>query len=321
MPTIKGTVATAFLAVCLLVQAGAAARSQTSRTIKIVVPSPAGDTTDILARLMSEQIGRTQGVTMIVENRPGAGNQVGTESVWRAAPDGNTLLMTINSFAISAHLRKLPYDPLTGFEPICHLVNSPQLVAVNGASPFRTLADMINAAHAKPDTLTVAAVGPGTAAHIGFEMLKRAAKLNMSFVPYPGNAPAINALLGSHVTAVITGYASVAQQINTGQLRALAIGTRIPQLPDVPSVAEAGYRDVEINNWFGVVAPAKTPKETVSQLAGWFNAALKAPEVKPRLDNLRIYPVGACGADFAAHIRQQYDNYGRVIREANIKTN
>jgi tripartite-type tricarboxylate transporter receptor subunit TctC len=311
-------VITAFAAIILSLSISGA-WSQT-RTIKIVVPSSAGDSTDILARLMAEHIGRAHGVAMIVENRVGAGNQIGTEAVWRAAPDGNTLLMVINSFAISAHLRKLPYNPLTDFEPICHLVNSPQLIAVNAASPFRTLADMINAAHAKPNTLTVAAVGPGTAAHIGFEMLKRAAKLDMAFVPYPGNAPAINALLGSHVTAVITGYASVAQQISTGQLRALAIGTRVPQLPDVPSVAEAGYSDVEINNWFGIVAPAKTPKETVSQLAGWFTSALQAPEVKPKLDSLRIFPVGACGADFTAHIRQQYNNYGRVIREAKIKT-
>jgi len=311
-------VITAFAAIILSLSISGA-WSQT-RTIKIVVPSSAGDSTDILARLMAEHIGRAHGVAMIVENRVGAGNQIGTEAVWRAAPDGNTLLMVINSFAISAHLRKLPYNPLTDFEPICHLVNSPQLIAVNAASPFRTLADMINAAHAKPNTLTVAAVGPGTAAHIGFEMLKRAAKLDMAFVPYPGNAPAINALLGSHVTAVITGYASVAQQISTGQLRALAIGTRVPQLPDVPSVAEAGYSDVEINNWFGIVAPAKTPKETVSQLAGWFTSALQAPEVNPKLDSLRIFPVGACGADFTAHIRQQYNNYGRVIREAKIKT-
>jgi tripartite-type tricarboxylate transporter receptor subunit TctC len=284
-----------------------------------VVPNPAGATTDIIARLLTEQIARAHSVTIVVENRPGAANIIATEAVSRAAPDGNTLLMTINSIAIMSHLKKLSFDPLTSFDPICYLINSPQAIVVPGASPFRTLADLIKAAHAKPDTLTLGAVGPGTAAHIGFEMLKRAAKLNMTFVPYQGNAPAVNAVLGSHVTAAISGYAAVAAQLKAGNLRALAIGTRIPELRDVPSLAELGYKDVEIDNWFGVVAPAKTPKETLSQLAGWFTGAMQAPDVKPKLAALSLYPVGQCGADFATFIRNQHDQYGRVIREANIR--
>ena len=304
--------------IVLLAFAGASASAQSPRTIKIIVPSPAGDTTDILSRMMADKISQAHGVTFVVENRPGAGNQIGIEAVFRAPPDGNTLLMATNSFAIGAHLKKLPYNPLSDFEPICHLVNSPQLLAVNSASSFRTLPDLIDAAHVKPNTLTLGAVGPGTAAHIGFEMLKRAAKLEMQFVAFPGNPPAMTAVLGQHVTGVITGYASSAPLITSNQLRALVIGTRIPQLPDVKSFTDYGYKDVEVNNWFGVIAPAKTPKDKLSQLERWFKEALQAPEVQVKLESLRLFPVGACGADFVAHIGMQYDKAGRAVREANL---
>lgn len=289
-----------------------------SRTIRIIVPSPPGDTTDILSRLMADQISQAHGVNVVVENRPGAGNQIGIEYVFRSAPDGNTLLMATNSFAIGSHMKKLPYNPLTDFEPICHLVNSPQLLAVNGSSKLHTLADFVTEAHAHPNTLTVGAVGPGTAAYVGFEMLKSAAKLDVTFVPFTGNPDAMTDVLGSHITAVITGYASSAPYITSGQFRALAIGSRIPQLPNVLSFAESGYPDVEVNNWFGVIAPAKTPKETLSQLGDWFSAALQAPEVKKRLAMLRLYAVGRCGDDFTAFIHQQYDKAGVAIRAAHI---
>jgi tripartite-type tricarboxylate transporter receptor subunit TctC len=300
---------------------GHVAWPQAARTIKIVVPNPPGATTDILARLLAEQIGRAHAVTIVIENRPGAGNVIGSEAVSRAAPDGNTLLINANPFVIDPHLRKLNFDPLTSFEPICYLANSPTIVVVNATSPYRTLADLLSAARAKPGALTMAGVGPATASHIGFEMLRRAARIDMAFVPYPGNPPAVSALLGDHVTAVLTGYPVVADLVKSGKLRALATttGTRIEALPDVPTVAETGYRDYELDFWIGVVAPAKTPKEAISQLVHWFQTALQAPETKSKLLAQALYPVGRCGADFAAHIRKQYSEYGRIIREANIK--
>jgi tripartite-type tricarboxylate transporter receptor subunit TctC len=301
---------------------GQSAWSQKTTTIKVVVPNPPGASTDILARLLAEQIGRSEGSTMIVENRPGAGNVIGSEVVSRAAPDGNTLLINANPFIIDPHLRKLNYDPLTSFEPICYLVTSPTIIVVNTTSPYRTLADLLGEARAKPGNLTIAGVGPATAGHIGFEMLKRAAKVDMTFVPYPGNPPAINALLGEHVTAVLTGYAVVAELLKAGKLRALATTTRtrIEPLPEVPTVAEFGYKDYEVEFWIGVVAPAKTSKERVTQLARWFTMAMQAPETRTKLVAQALYPVGMCGMDFAAFIRKQFDDYGRVIREANIKT-
>jgi tripartite-type tricarboxylate transporter receptor subunit TctC len=306
----------------LVVLSGQGACAQTS-TIKIVVPNPPGAATDILARVLAEQIGRSQGSTVVVENRPGAGNVIGSEFVSRSAPDGKTLLINANPFVIDPHVRKLNYDPLTSFEPICYLASSPTIIVVNITSPYRTLADLLGAARAKPGTLTMASVGPATAGHIGFEMLKRAANVDMTFVPYPGNPPAINALLGEHVTAALTGYAVVTELVNASKLRVLATTTRtrIDALPEVPTVAEFGYKDYEVDFWIGVVAPAKTPKETVSQLARWFTAALQVPEIKAKLVAQGLYPVGKCGAEFAAFIRKQYDDYGRAIHDANIKVN
>lgn len=309
------------VSIMLISLSGQSAWSQTGRTIKIVVPFPPGAANDILPRLLAEQIGRAQGVTIIIENRPGAGSVIGTDAVARATPDGNTLLINANSFVINPILRKLNYDPMTSFEPICYLASTPIFIAVNSASPYRTLADFLNAARAKPGDLTLASIGPGTGAHIAFEMLKRAANVNLTYVPYPGNAPAINALLGEQVTSAFIDYPVLVGQLKTGKLRALATAsrTRIESMPDVPTVSEAGYKDYEANIWYGLVAPANTPKEKVSQLAGWFTAALQAPEVKEKLATLGLFPVGMCGANFGAFIRRQYDDYSRVIRDANIK--
>jgi tripartite-type tricarboxylate transporter receptor subunit TctC len=275
-----------------------------------------------VARLLGEQIGKAAGQTIVVEDRPGAGNVIGTDAVARAAPDGNTLLFNANAFVIDPHMRKVNYDPLTSFEPICHLGNVPTVLVVNSASPHHTLVDLLNAARAMPGALTLAGFGPGSPYQIGFEILKRVANVDMTFVPYSGGPPAVNALLGNHVTSAFIVYsAEGAEMVKAGKLRALASAsqTRIELLSDVPTVAESGYKDYEINTWFGAVAPAKTPKDRISQLAGWFTAAMKVPEVRAKLTLQGLYPVGTCGADFGALIRKQYDEYGRIIREANIK--
>jgi tripartite-type tricarboxylate transporter receptor subunit TctC len=307
--------------IAVLTLSGHGAWSQARAAIKIVAPSAPGGVTDTLARLLAEQVGRAQGQTILIENRPGAGGVIGYEAVSRAAPDGNTLMIMGTDTLIPPHLRKLNFDLLTGFEPICYLVSAPTVIAVNSASPYRTLGDLLNAARARPGELTVASVGPASALQIAFEMLKRAANVDMTFVPYPGVAPAINALLGEHVTSVFASYSTASEQLKAGKLRALATParTRIELLPEVPTVDELGYKDYELDYWFGALAPAKTPKEKVSQLAGWFTAALQAPEFRAKLAPLGLLPVGMCGAEFAALLRKQYDDFGQVIREANIK--
>jgi tripartite-type tricarboxylate transporter receptor subunit TctC len=292
-----------------------------ARTIKVVVPFPPGGGADILARLLTEQIGRAHGPTIVIENRPGAGTMIATEAVSRAVPDGNTALVVANSFIINAGLKKLAYDPLTSFEPICLLTRSRNVVVVNSASPYRSLADLLSDARAKPGNLSMAFQGPATSQHIGAEKFKRAANIDMINVPFLGAAPAVNALLGEHVTALFVNYPSVAEQVKAGKARVLAAASRsrIESLPDVPTIAEVTHKDFEEDVWFGAVAPAKTSKEAVSQLAEWFRVAVLGPEVKPKLIIQGFDAAGTCGEDFATFLREQFNDYGRIIREANIK--
>jgi tripartite-type tricarboxylate transporter receptor subunit TctC len=308
-------------AAILLALTGHGAWSQTARTIKIVVPYPPGSGPDILSRLMGEQIGRAQGPSVVVENRPGGGTVIGTEAVARAAPDGSTVLLVANSFVVNPALKKGNYDVSTSFEPICYLASTPLVLVVQGTSPYKTLADLIGAARAKPGEVVFSSGGPASSLHIAIEVLKRAADINITYVPYPGTAPAINALMGGHVTAVFADYPTVVSHLKSGSLRGLATAsrTRVEPLPDVPTLAETGVVKYEAEIFYGIVAPAKTPADMVAQLSGWFSAALKAPEVKPKLAQQGLFPVGTCGADFGAYMRKLVDEYDRVIREAGIK--
>ncbi len=306
-------------AVVLVGLSGHAARSQPTRTMKIVVPVSAGGALDTLARLLGEQIRHAQGQTVLVENRSGASGMIAAEAVSRAAPDGNTVMMVSPDLLATSQVRKLDYN--LRLEPVCYLVSVPNVIAVNGASSYWTLADLLGAARADPGALTLASVGPASSLQIAFEKLKRAANVEMTFVSYPGGAPAISALLGEHVTSVLAAYSTVAGQLSSAKLRVLVVATktRIEPLPDVPTIAESGYKDYQLDFWLGLVAPAKTPKETTSRLAGWFTAAVQAPEVKAKLVAQGMYPAVTCGADFATFLRIQYDDFGRVIHKANIK--
>ena len=314
--------ASAAVAITLVMPCGHTAWSQpATQTIKLLVPYPAGGVADFLARLLAEHIGRVQGQTMVVENRAGANAVIGAEAVARSIPDGKTLLINSQDLITTSHVRKLSYDPLASFEPICYLGNSQTVIIVNGASPYRTLADLIGAAHDKPGELTVASTGPGGVHHIAAEMFKRAAKVDMTYIPYPGAPPQINALLGQHVTSAFMSYPNISEQLAAGTLRAVAVAspTRIGALSEVPTVAQSGYDDFDADTWWGVVAPAKTPKDTLSQLAGLFSAALAAADVKTKLIEQGLNPVGACGRDYEVRLHKYYDSYGRAIREANIK--
>lgn len=295
--------------------------SQAPRTIKIVIPFPAGGAADILVRILAEEIARARGISTVIETRPGAGSVIGTEAVARAAPDGNTLLINANSFVINPSLHKLTYDPLTSFEPICQLAVTPMFIVVNSTSPYRTLTELFDAARAKPGELTLASFGPATAQHMAFELLKGLAKVNLTFVPYPGNVPAVIALLGNHVTSALANYPDVVEHVRAGRLRALATTarTRVDGFPDVPTVSELSFPGYVAEVWLGLVAPAQTPHDRISQIAAWLTAALAAPEVKPKLAAQGIFPKPICGAEYAAHLRMQFDEYARVIREAGIK--
>jgi tripartite-type tricarboxylate transporter receptor subunit TctC len=314
----RSLLAAALIAVIL---AGAPAWSQIAGTIRVILPFPPGGPADAMARLLAEQVGTAGGPTMVVESHPGAGTEIGTEYVSRAAPDGNTLAVISNSFVVLPHLRKLNYDPLTDFAPICELASFPPLIVVNSDAPYRTLADLIEAAHAQPGALTLASLGPGTASQMAFEMLKQAAKADITFVPFTGYTPAIQALLGKHVTAALADLSSLQGQLQTGKLRALATTAhgRIELLPDVPTVAELSYKDFEAEFFGGLVAPAKTPQPAIAQLIADFTAAMQSPQIKAKFAALGFFPAGQCGADFAAILHKEYDKYGRIVQDAHLK--
>jgi tripartite-type tricarboxylate transporter receptor subunit TctC len=306
---------------CIVFAAEHRAVSQIARTIRIVVPYAPGGTADVVARLMADQAGRSGGPAMIVENRPGAGGAVGTETVARATPDGATLLVVSTPFLIDPLMRKLNYDPLHSFAPICNLVSAPTLIVVNAASRYRTLDELLDDARAKPGQITMASIGPGSSFQLGFEMLKRAAKVDMTFVPYPGNAPALNALLGQQVTSMFATLSNVSQYLKAGQLRALAVGNRARAAPlrDVPTVVESGFDDFDIDAWFGAFAPATTPAPAINEVAHLFTTALQDDAVKEKLSVQGLFPTVTCGNDFAAYLRKQNDAYSRIIGQANIK--
>lgn len=300
----------------------AAAQNFPSRPIRIVVPFPAGGSTDTLTRLVGQHLSQRWGQPVLVDNKPGGGTVIGGAIVAKAPADGYTLLIVANSLVINAKLRNnLPYDGIKAFAPVALLTNSPQVLAVSSASPYKTLRELFDAARAQPGALSYATVGPATTQHIAGEMLKRAAGVDLTYAPYPGGGPAANAVLGGHVSAVLTNLNEVAGQIEAGKLRPLAVTTlaRLDALKQVPTVAESGYRDYEAVAWFGVAAPAGTPADVVAKLADGFQAALNDPEVRQRLIGAGLYPAYLGPAAFTTHIAQQYEHYARVIDEAKIR--
>jgi tripartite-type tricarboxylate transporter receptor subunit TctC len=291
-----------------------------SRTIKIVVPFPPGGGVDAVARVLAEQIGRDGGPSMVIENRPGAGTAIAADAVLRAPADGTTVYMVNNSFAVVPHVRKVDFDALTSFAPICNLAVTPTLVIVNADSPYRGLADLVGAARARPGEMTIGTAS-GTVLNVAVEMLERAADVRMTFVPFTGTPPAVNALLGGHLTAALVDYPSAAGQLQAGRLRPLATGSpkRIDWLAEVPTVAESGYPGYDVELWYGVFASAKVPRETLARLEAWFTKATQAPDIGAKLVAQGITPVVTCGERFVANVRRQFEEYGRIIRDASIK--
>ena len=297
---------------------GAAAQS---KNVKIVVPYTPGSGPDITSRLMAEQIGKAQGVNMVVENRPGAGTVIGTEAAARAEPDGNTLLMVANTFVINPAVGRGNYTVAGSFEPVCQLAATPMVLVVQGSSPHKTLKDLVDAA--KTGNVVFASGGPASSLHIAIEVLKGAQKLNSSYVPYGGTGPAINALVGGHVTAVWADYPTVVNHIKSGTLRALVTSSSgsVDALPDVPTLNSTGLAKHEADIFYGIMAPAKTPPAALAQLSGWFEAAMKTEDVGPKFAQQGLFPTVKCGAAFGSFMKNLTDEYGRIIKEAGIKVN
>lgn len=292
-----------------------------SRTVRVILPVPPGGAIDIFTRILAEQISNTAGVNMLVESKPGAGSVIAAEYVAHAVPDGNTLLSNNNSVIVSSILHKVNYDPLLSFEPICNLVTTPQIIVVNSASPYHSLTELLDAARAKPGELSIASVGPNTTQHLGIERLKKLANADLTYVPYPGGATPANALLGNHITAAVLNWSEIGQQIESGAARPLVTmaAQHIEPLPDLPTVAESGFPGFETDVWFGVVAPAKTPKDVTAQLIDWFRTAALMPQIKAKLAELAFASNPKCGDDFEAHLRRQTELYTGLIHDLGIK--
>jgi len=299
----------------------ATASAQPSRQIKVIVPFPAGGGGDVIMRLVTDKWSQMHGIAAVVENRPGAATVLGVEAASRAPADGNNIGMVANSFIIHPNFKKLSYDPLKSFEPVCLLANSPQVIVVNSSSPHKTLKEWLDAARAKPGELSHASVGPASPQHIAFEQLMLLAKAKITFVPFNGNTPALNQLLGNHVGSVMSNYSEAAGLVKSGKLRALAVASakRVEDWADVPTVAEQGFPGYAVEAWYGLVAPAGTPKDKVAELAKWCGEAMQAADLKPKWAAQGLTPVGSTADAFAAHLRKQSEEYARVIKEAGIQ--
>ena len=292
------------------------------KSIRIVVPYPAGGAGDVLARVLAQQISEKNGITVIVEDRPGAGSIVGTEFAARSSPDGATILLVENPFVLSAVLHPtVRYHPVNSFEPICYVADTPAVLAVNGSSEIKTLADFLRTAKARPGAVTYGSTGPASIVHIAGELLRRDAGIDMTYVPYPGSPPALNAVLSGHVTAVIANYSDLRAQLSAGGLRPIAIpaAKRVQSLPDVPTLAELGFKDIEATVWFGFVAPKGAPQGIVSQLATEFAAAMEIPAVKEKVVAQGLFASVSCGAPFGTFIATQQAKYTQFVREFDIK--
>lgn len=294
-----------------------------AKPITYVVPFAPGGTTDVLARLIGQKLGTALGTTIVIDNRPGAGGSVGSEIAARAAPDGYTILGgTISSHAINVSLYpKLAYDPVKSFEPVILIGSNGTVLIVGGTSPFKSVRDIIDAAKAKPGTLTYASAGNGTSQHLSAELLKSIAKLDMAHVPYKGSGPAIQDVIGNQVPMMFDTTVVAAPHIASGRVRALAVSTekRVPSLPDVPTMQEAGVPGFNVVSWQGIFAPAGTPPAIIERLHAEVGKILKEPDVKERFATLGIEPGNMSSKEFGAFQKAEIEKWAKVVKEAKLK--
>ncbi len=299
------------------------AESYPVRPIRMVVPQSPGGANDLTARLIAPRLAERLGQSVVVDNRPGAASLVGTELVAKAAPDGYTLLVAPSSLTtIPSMYRYVPFDPVRDFAPVTTLSSYPNLVVVHPSVPANSVKDLIALAKAKPGTLNYASGGTGTGTHLGAELFKATAGVDIVHVPYKGGGPAVTALLGGQVHLYFGPIATVLLPVKVGKLKALAVTSagRSPVVPDLPSVAEAGLPGFEQITWNGLLAPARTPRAIVNKLNSEVNAILKTHAVRERFAAEGVAPGGISPEAFAAMIRNEIAKWARVIRQAGIRS-
>src|SRR6476646_741917 len=299
----------------------AVAQSLAGKTIRIIVPYAAGGTGDVVARVLAQAITQKTGQTIVVEDRPGASSIVGSEFAARAAPDGTTILLVENPFILSPIIFPGHYDPISSFEPLCYVAATPAVLAVSSQSDIHTLADFLKLAKSKPGAVSYGSTGPASIVHIAGELLKRDAKVDITYVPYPGSPPAMNATLAGTITAVMANYSDLKGQIDSGALRPIAVPAkkRAQALPDVPTLGESGFNDLDAAVWFGVVAPAKIPKAVLDQLSKYISDAVQSQGVTDRLNKQGMFVHVFCGAEFGRFLAGEKDAYTKFAQEFNIR--
>jgi tripartite-type tricarboxylate transporter receptor subunit TctC len=307
----------------LAAAAPAVAESYPARPIRIVAPFPAGGTVDILARLIGAKLQAAWGQPVVVDNRTGAGGNVGADVVAKAEPDGYTLLLTASpplSINVSLY-RDLPFNPLTDFAAVSLLCEVPNLLEVHPGSPAHTVAELVAHAKAHPGALNFGSQGNGTTSHLAGELLKQRAGIDAVHVPYRGTAPVLNDLVAGKLDFAFDNLVSSLPLVRAGTLRALAIGsvTRSAALPDTPTLIESGFPDFESTAWFAIVAPARTPPDIVAKLSEASARALHDADVAARLSDLGAVTIASPPAALAERMRAEIDRWGAVVKAANIK--
>ena len=307
----------------LLALAGAAfaqTQSYPSRPIRLIVPFGAGSGTDVVARILAPKLSDSLGQQVVVDNRTGAGGIVGTDLVAKAQPDGHTLLFALSSHAINASLySKLPYDTRKDFATVTQLISGPLVMVINPALPVASVKDMVAYVKSKPGQ-SYSSAGIGSPPHLAGELFKSTAGLDMTHVPYSGAVPAITATVGGQGLLYFAGTASALPFVKAGRLKAIAVtGTRRSSLfPDLPTMTEAGVA-YDVDQWYGILAPAGTPRSIIARLHGEFTRALQLPDVKERLLGLGVEPVGSTPEQFDAYLKSEIAKYEKVVKASGAR--
>ena len=299
------------------------AQSYPTKAIRVVVPFPAGGGTDIIARDVSNKLATTLGWNFVVENKPGSGGNLGMDAVANAPADGYTLALgQTSNLSINPTLySKMPYDSVKDLAPVVLVASAPLVLVASAESPFKTLADVVAASKANPSLLNFASPGNGTVAHLASELFQRTAGIKLTHVPYKGSAQAITDLIGGQVQLFMASVPTLQGHIKNGRVRPLAVTSlkRASDLPQVPTIAESGYKDFEAVTWFGFVAPAATPKDIVTRLNAEINNVLKTPDVKKKLKEQGADVVGGTPAQFGVVIQTEIARWAPVIQASGAK--
>ncbi len=316
-----GSIASAVvLGAGLLGGTSALAQAYPTKPVTIIVPFAAGGTTDILARIIGQALTAELGQSVVVDNRAGAGGNIGGQAAAKATPDGHTLFMgTVGTHAINASLyKKMPFDPVKDFAPLTRVANVPNLLVANPAQPYKSVKDLIAYAKANPGKVNFGSSGNGSSIHLSGELFKSLAKVDMQHVPYKGSAPAVTDLLGNQIGIMFDNMPSAIQHVRSGSLVPLAVTTakRSPELPNVPTIAEAGVPGYEATSWFGMFAPAGTPAPVLAKLNAAIVKVLAQPDVKKKINEQGAEVYSETPEQFAAFIQAESVKWGKVVKES-----